>query len=61
MRMVLNILVFASFLVLASPIHADGTDDASTEGIEAPGDSTAQPVETQPPAEPIEEDEGKSD
>ena len=63
MRMVLTTLVFVSFLVLAPPIRADESNGASTEGIEAPGDETAPPVDPQPPAEPSEpgeDEEGSS-
>ncbi len=59
MRMVLTTLVFASFLLLAAPIHAEEADDTSKEKIEAPGDEKAPPVDAQPPAEPgdpVEED-----
>jgi len=61
--MAIATLEFASFLVLAAPIHADDTDDTSTDGIEAPSGEATAPVDTQPPAEPgdpAEDDEGKS-
>jgi hypothetical protein len=63
MRRILTTLVFASFLVLAAPIHAEDADDTSKEKIEAPDGETAPSVDDQPPAkpsEPVEEDEGKS-
>ena len=72
-RTTIKFLVFASFLVLAAPIHAgdtdgtDGTDDkdeSSTEEIEAPSDEATSPVDAHPPAgpsDPVEDDEGKSD
>ncbi len=63
MRMAITTLVFASFLVLAVPIHADDADDTSTEGIEAPSGEATSPVDAPPaePSEPVEDDEGKSE
>jgi hypothetical protein len=59
MRMVLTILVLASFLVLAAPLHADDEDDTSKGGIEASvGDEAAPHAESQPPTVPAAPDEG---
>ena len=67
MRMVPTILVLASFLVLAAPLHADDEDDTSNGSIETPvGDEAAPHAESQPPAvpdvsaAPDEDDEGPS-
>ncbi len=64
MRTAIMTLVFASFLVLAVPVHADDADDTSTEGVEAPSGEATSPVDAEPgtePSEPVEDDEGKSE
>jgi hypothetical protein len=56
-RMAIQVLVFASSLVLSAPIHADDEDDSSTEEVEAPSGEATSPDVAQPPAEPSEPDE----